>query len=104
VAAAASVVTVPTTVVDGTTSGNSARSRPAASISSADQVPAAWSKALVLLASDGSVTRAPVSRCTTKSLASTTWRTRANASGSVSRTHMTLVSEYVGLSRCPVIR
>jgi hypothetical protein len=43
VRSAASAVTVPTTVVDATISGNSDRGSPAASMSSSDHVPAAWS-------------------------------------------------------------
>ena len=82
VAAAASAVTCPTTAVDGTMSGNSERGTSAASISSVDHSAAAWSYALVLEASDGSVASTPVSRYATKSLASTTVRAREKTSGS----------------------
>ena len=59
----------PTTWVDSRIGGNSDSSAPAASRISEDQVPADWSYALVEEASERSVARTPVSRCTTKSLA-----------------------------------
>ncbi len=79
------------------------RGRSAAASSSSDQSPRAWSKALVLDASDGSVASTPVSRKTAKSLAFSTIRARSKTSGCWSRTHMIFDSEYVGLSRCPVV-
>jgi len=57
-----SLLTRPTTAVEGTMSGNRSRGSPAAAKSSSDHVRAPWSYALVLEASDGSVPNTPVSR------------------------------------------
>src|SRR5688572_20712077 len=99
--AAAAGVSPPTTVVEPTTGGSTPGAIPAASSSRVDQSPVVWSNASVPEASDGSVTSVPVSRCTTKSLATQTCRVRAHTSGSWSRTHIIFGSVYVGWMRWP---
>ena len=83
----------PATVVELITSGNRSEDTPAASNISGHQVPLTCAKALVPEASEGSVSRRPVIRWTTKSLARQTCAIFFHTSGSFSWTHITFGNE-----------